>query len=97
MDEAACAELIKASRIIRSELGGDREATQEEGVTIDFAFASVVTIQRVSAGEPFTGSNIWVKRPGKGGIPAEQYESILTRRATRDIEADVQLQPGDYE
>jgi sialic acid synthase SpsE len=97
MDEGACRELITASRIIFSELGGDKEAAKEEGVTIDFAFASVVTIAAVSKGECFTEGNLWVKRPGKNGIPAEQYESILGRRATRAIPADRQLQPTDYE
>jgi len=97
MDEDACRELITASRIIRSELGGAKEAVQEEGVTIDFAFASVVTIAPVSKGERFSEGNLWVKRPGKDGIPAEQYETILGRRATRAIPADIQLQPGDYE
>jgi len=97
MDEHACGELITASRIIRSELGGAKEAAQEEGVTIDFAFASVVPIAPVSKGERFSESNLWVKRPGKDGIPAEQYETILGRRATRAIPADLQLQPGDYE
>ena len=97
MDEVSCKELITASRIIRSQLGGIKEAAQEEAVTIDFAFASIVTIEQVPTGGRFTESNIWVKRPGKNGIPAEMYESILGRRATRDIEADAQLRPGDYE
>lgn len=97
MDEVSCKELITASRIIRNQLGGIKEAAQEEAVTIDFAFASIVTIEQVPIGGRFTESNIWVKRPGKNGIPAEMYESILGRRATRDIEADAQLRPGDYE
>jgi N-acetylneuraminate synthase len=97
MDESACRELITAARIIRSELGGTKEAAAEERVTIDFAFASVVTTQEVHPGEVLNEHNLWVKRPGKGGIPAEAYESILGKRATRYIASDTQLQPGDYE
>ena len=60
-------------------------------MTIDFAFATVVTIRPVRAGEAFTKENLWVKRPGKGGIPAEEYEGILGKKAARDIENDTQL------
>jgi sialic acid synthase SpsE len=97
MSEISCEELIRASRIIQSQLGGIKQAAEEESVTIDFAFASVVTLHKIQTGERFTEDNLWVKRPGKNGIPAERYESILGRCATRDIEADTQLRPEDYE
>ena len=35
--------------------------------------------------------NIWVKRPGKGGIPAEEFENVLGKSALRDLENDIQL------
>lgn len=72
-------------------LGGEKKAAREEKVTIDFAFASVVTIKPVKEGEVFTRDNLWVKRPGIGGIPAEQYESILGKAACCNIGNDVQL------
>lgn len=91
MDEAQCAALIQAAKDIPQMLGGKKEAAKEEQVTIDFAFATVVTIKPVKAGEPFTKDNLWVKRPGKGGILAEEYEGILGKTAARDIENDTQL------
>ena len=91
MDEGTCAELIRAARDVPKMLGGRKEAAAEEQVTIDFAFATVVTIRPVRAGEAFTKENLWVKRPGKGGIPAEEYEGILGKKAARDIENDTQL------
>lgn len=91
MDEKELKELIKASREINKMLGGSKNAAREEQVTIDFAFASVVSIKAIKAGEKFTCENIWVKRPGKGGIPAEEYENILGRSALCDIENDTQL------
>lgn len=91
MDADECRELISVSKIIKDMLGGRKEAAREEQVTIDFAFATVVTIQPVKEGEVFTNKNLWVKRPGTGGIFAEQYESILGKRAKCDIEDDVQL------
>ncbi len=62
---------------------------------MDFAFATVVTIAPIKAGEPLTKQNLWVKRPGTGSIPAEQYESLLGRKAARDLPADIHLTPAD--
>ena len=91
MDEQACAELIRAAKDVPKMLGGRKEAAAEEQVTIDFAFATVVSIRPIRAGEAFTRENLWVKRPGKGGIPAEEYEGILGKKAAKDIENDTQL------
>jgi sialic acid synthase SpsE len=95
MDERACRELIDSSAKLHVELGGSKGPAAEEQVTIDFAFATVVTIAPVRAGEAFTMQNIWVKRPGTGKIPAEQFESLLGRTATRDIAADEHLAATD--
>ena len=75
MDEKACRELIESSRKLHSELGGTKGPAKEEQVTMDFAFATVVTIAPIKAGETLTKQNLWVKRPGTGSIPAEQYRS----------------------
>lgn len=91
MDENECKELIAAARDIPKMLGGKKEAVKEEKVTIDFAFATVVTIKKIKAGEFFSKDNIWVKRPGTGAIPAEKYEDILGMKAVSDIEDDTQL------
>ena len=95
MDEQACRELIESSKKLHTELGGTKGPAKEEQVTIDFAFATVVTIAPVRAGEPFTMKNLWVKRPGTGPISAEQFESILGKAAARDLAADVHLSPAD--
>ncbi len=91
MDEVKCAELIAASRDITKMLGGKKEAAKEEQVTIDFAFASVVTTKKIKKGEIFSEDNLWVKRPGTGEIAAEKYEDILGKRASVDIDNDMQL------
>ena len=91
MDEQATGELIRDSRTVFSMLGGRKEAAREEQVTIDFAYASVVTVKSVKCGEVFTTDNIWVKRPGKGGIPAEKFAEILGKRAASNIDNNVQL------
>jgi len=95
MDEQRCRELIEQSRTLHAELGGTKGPAKEEQVTIDFAFATVVTIAPVKAGEPFTMQNLWVKRPGTGPILAERFESILGKKARRDIPADTHLAETD--
>ena len=94
MDGETCEELVQAAKEIPLMRGGEKGALPEEQVTIDFAFATVVTIAPVKKGECFTKENLWVKRPGTGEIPAEEYKSLLGRCATEDIDADVQLTYG---
>ena len=91
MDEVACEELIQAAIEVPMMRGGTKGALPEEQVTIDFAFATVVTIAPVKKGEVFTKENIWVKRPGTGEILAKDYTKILGKKAVEDIAADTQL------
>ncbi len=95
MDENRCRELIAAAKTLHAELGGTKGPVKEEQVTMDFAFATVVTIAPIEAGEAFTAKNLWVKRPGTGAIPAERYEELLGRRAGRDLPTDTHLSGDD--
>ena len=91
MDEQRLKELLSAAADIPRMLGGKKEAAPEEQVTIDFAFATAVTIKPVKKGERFTRDNLWVKRPGTGEIRAEHYEDILGKVAAENIDTDTQL------
>ena len=95
MDPEQCRDLIEGARLLHAMRGGTKGPAAEEQVTMDFAFATVVTIAPVQAGELFTEKNLWAKRPGTGAIPAERFEQILGRRARRNIDADTQLTPDD--
>ena len=95
MDETACKELIVSSKEIALMRGGTKEPAKEEQVTIDFAFATVCSISKIKKGAIFTKDNIWVKRPGTGQILAEHFETILGKKASRDIENDEPLTWGD--
>ena len=95
MDEAATKELIINSNEIWQMRGGTKGPAKEEQVTIDFAFATVCAIASIKKGEILTKKNIWVKRPGTGEILAEHYESLLGKRAARDIDNDEQLTFND--
>jgi len=92
MDPAELQQLIEGSRAIHDALGGSKNVLPGEAPTIRFAYASVVAIRDIAAGEAFTEENIWVKRPGTGEIRAEQYPRVVSRRAARDIRKDQQLE-----
>ena len=91
MDEEECRELIEAAESIRRMQGGTKKAAEEEQVTIDFAFATVVSIRPIKKGEVFSRENIWVKRPGTGEIPAEEYEALLGKESVVDVDDDTQI------
>jgi N-acetylneuraminate synthase len=91
MDEKTASELILSSNEIWQMRGGTKEPAQEEQVTIDFAFATVCTIDTIKKGEVLTKENIWVKRPGTGKILAVHFNEVLGKIASRQIENDEQL------
>ena len=91
MDPAELKELVEGSAIIHKSLGGTKAILPEEQVTIDFAYASCVTIAPIKKGEAFSKANLWVKRPGTGQILAEHFEGLLGRVAASGIEPDTQI------
>ncbi|MBI2470411.1 MAG: N-acetylneuraminate synthase family protein [Planctomycetes bacterium] len=91
IDPEGLKELIEGSRAIHMARGGRKEILPEEQPTIDFAYASVVTIKPIKKGEIFSKENLWVKRPGTGQILAREYDCVLGKRALSDIPADIQL------
>lgn len=91
MDGDELSALIKAVNEVALMRGGEKKPLLDERVTIDFAFATVVSIKPIRKGERFSENNLWVKRPGTGEIPAEAYSRILGQTALRDIPADTHL------
>lgn len=95
MDPKALAELIEGVTYIFKERGGDKGPVDAEAPTIAFAFASVVAIKDIAAGEPLSDANIWVKRPGGGDFGAVDYDGLLGRKATRAIVRGAWVQRSD--
>ena len=95
MDPEALTELVNGSIELAKMRGGKKEAVKEEQVTIDFAFATVVTIKDINKGEEFSKENIWVKRPGTGEIEAADYKNILGKRSSISIMRDTHLRWSD--
>jgi len=90
-------DLIGGSHAVWQARGGHKDILLEEKPVIDFAYATVVSIAPIKAGETFTRDNIWVKRPGTGPLKADRYEEVIGKRATRDIAAERHVAPADVE
>jgi N-acetylneuraminate synthase len=88
-------DLIEGTKAIRMAVGGTKDILPEEQPTINFAYACVVAIRDIKAGERLSEENIWVKRPGSGEIKAVHFESVLKKRARKEIKKDSQLKWSD--
>jgi len=88
-------DMIVGSRAIWQARGGSKTILADEQPVIDFAYATVVSIKPIREGEAFSLENVWVKRPGLGPIKAEQLEAVIGKRSTRDVPAEVHIQPSD--
>ena len=95
MDPRALKELINGSIELAKMRGGKKKAAKEEKITMDFAFATVVTIRPIKRGERLTKENIWVKRPGTGEIKADSYNDILGKVVNKDIKIDEHISWND--
>ena len=97
MDPSAAKELIHGANTIFEQRGGSKGPVEEELPTIKFAFASIVSINEIKKGDIFSKENLWVKRPGTGEILAEEFESILGKKAKNDISSGQQLKREDIQ
>jgi sialic acid synthase SpsE len=97
MDPMCLSELIIGAKEIATMRGGNKEAAEEEQPTINFAFATVVSIKPIQKGDLFTKDNIWIKRPGTGEILADKYYDLLNKKSLRDILIDTHLLKSDVE
>jgi N-acetylneuraminate synthase len=97
IDPPELKDLVEGSRAIRLAMGGSKTVLREEQPTIDFAYASVVTIAPVRKGERFTMDNLWVKRPGTGQVLAADLPNVLGKVAVRNLPINTQLSTDDFD
>lgn len=95
MDPRALSELIGGARTIHSARGGEKGPVDAEAPTIAFAFASVVAIQNIEAGQALSEENIWLKRPGGGDFSVLDYELLIGKRASAPIRKGFQIKKTD--
>lgn len=91
IDISELKDLIRGCNAIYEALGGTKNILKEEHPTIEFAYASVVSIKDIKKGEPLSKENIWVKRPGTGEIKAVDYDLVLGKTALESIKKGTQI------
>ncbi|WP_294244700.1 N-acetylneuraminate synthase family protein [Propionivibrio sp.] len=97
MDPCALSDLIKGAKIIHAARGGEKTPVDAEAPTIAFAFASVVAIQNIEAGQVLSEENIWLKRPGGGDFSVLDYELLIGKRASAPIVKGFQIKKTDLD
>ena len=81
--------LITGSKVISlASKPGKKMGLKEEKKTINFAFASVVSVKNIFPGEKLSRDNIWVKRPGLGDFLAKDYKKLIGKKAKTKIKKD---------
>lgn len=89
MDQDDLKKLIEGSKIISlARRPGKKESLKEETKTINFAFASVVSIKDIFPGEKLNKKNIWVKRPGLGDFLAKDFQRLIGKKVKSKIKKD---------
>ena len=88
-------EMVVACKEVHLAKGVRSKILKEELPVTKFAFASVVTTNKIKKGEKLTPKNIWVKRPGTGQIHAREYYKILNKKVKKDLDANKQLKYSD--
>lgn len=95
IEPAELKHLVEGSKAVWLASGGRKARLADEQPVIDFAYASVVTIRPVKAGEVLSRDNLWVKRPGNGPIQAREFEKCLGCKVVRDLGDETQLSWDD--
>jgi N-acetylneuraminate synthase len=88
-------ELIEGSSAIHRALGGTKRILKEEQPTIDFAYATVVTVRPVKEGAVIRKDDVWVKRPGTGEILAKDLNKIIGKKAKHTLKAHTHVRWHD--
>lgn len=96
IEPSELAELVKGSRAVWAACGNKTGILETEKPVIDFAYACVVTIKDVEAGEELSMENIWVKRPGTGPIKAKDFDMVLGKIAKRNLPVNTQVTLEDF-
>lgn len=84
-------DLIRGADAVFQARSGGKEILPAERPTIDFAYACVVSLREIAAGEQLDRENIWVKRPGTGEIKAKDFERVLGKIARHPLHKDAQI------
>ena len=92
MDKDDLKRLIQGSiEIFRARGGEKKNHLNKKKKTIAFAFPSVVSLKKISAGEKLNLNNIFLKRPGGGDFGIKDLHKLYGKKAIKDIEPNTQI------
>ena len=86
--------LVEYADLSHKTQDAERNVSSDETSIAEWARHSIVVENSVSAGETLSESDLTTKRPGTG-IPATEFDSIVGRAVTRDLDPDTILQESD--
>ena len=95
MDIKECQELIAQSAEIQKMRGGKKEATQEEKITIEFAFNTLVAAKDIAEGNILTRDMVYTKRPSLKGILAADMDKAIGKKTNKLIPAGSHIEWSD--
>ena len=87
--------MVNICNEIYSAKGIRDKVLKEEIPVTNFAFATVVTTEKIHKNEKLTVKNVWVKRPGTGKIPAKDLHKILNKKSKKTLPVNYQLKYSD--
>ena len=88
-------DLIEGCNKIHKSIPGEKKPVKEEMSTMNFAFASVVSIKDIKKGDKLSYKNIWVKRPGTGNFLAKDFIKLIGKTAQKNIRNNIQIKKKD--
>ena len=97
MDPPELSKLLDRSKDIWIASGNPKRRSEQEDSVYRFARASVVADKDLSKDQVIEKSDIWVRRPGTGEIPAYEYESVIGKRLVRPVTRNTQLKWSDFD
>lgn len=97
MDPAELRRLIDRSREIHIATRNIKRRSESEEAVYLFARGSIVADRDLLAGELLDEGSIWVRRPGTGEIPPNEFDNVVGCKLKRDIVRNTQLKWSDLE
>ncbi len=95
MDIKECQDLIKQSAEIQKMRGGKKEAAQEEKITIEFAFNTLVAAHDIAPDTQLSREMLYTKRPSLKGILASDIDKAIGKKTNRKIPAGTHIEWSD--
>lgn len=96
IDFLELAGLVEGIRKTEAALGDKKEVHAREQQIRKWAFRSLVSTRKISAGEVISEDMVWSKRPGTG-IPSHLRDKVIGLKARRNIAPDTLFSREDFE